>query len=945
MRLSATRAVMLMAVLFLLLLAAGDGVLLWLQHQSRLDEATQDAANLTIVLEQHVRQMFNNLDGLLQDYIELTTDHGRSPAGNTLSPFIFHRSDLVEALRMYGVDGRLRTASVYSGPEAQDWSHQEAFKHPRDTPRDGLFVGKPILEDGVWRYPLSRRISSEDGHFQGVAVLLANIESFSGFFSTLYLGEHGSVGILRRDGEFIARYPVPASGPGLSVALSPLFKNQIAPLSEGMASGISSIDGQMRIGHFRSVSGLPLVVIVFRDQDDALAPWRELVHLHLGILGAVALAVALLVTLIWRQQTGLARAAADVREEQRRLETVTAHLPAVIMQRILKPDGKLLFPYISRGSEEILGMSPQLFASNPNLMLERMPRADRVQLQKVLRDSARDATPINEEFRLFHPDGSAHWLRISARPRRLENGGVAWEGLFLDVTAHKAAVADKQALERRLEAIMDKVPGVVFQRIMDREGQVRYTFISPAVHSLFGVKPEEVLRDYRVLRERTLAEDREAVASSFLRRTTDKGEWNREFQVRGPDGQARWVRGTAIRHETEQGEVIWDGLFLDITMQKAAVAATRALQRRMEAIVAEIPGAVFECIQAEDGLRFSFLSPQTEALFAVPTHEILHNFTRIMTYVVPEDRPVLEARLAQHGRDLGDWVEEFRLMPPGGALRWIRGTARARKLEGTIVVWNGVFQDVTQVKAAEEGAQRNQRNQALAHLTAGVAHEFNNLLTVIQGSLELLGVNEGTAGDLVASAQRAADRGANVTRALQAYARRQALRPSTGKVSEMLLEVTVLLNSILGQSIRLDLMLPEETWPIHVDWDQLGNALITLAVNSKEAMPRGGILRIESANSTMTEPIADLTPGEFVRITVSDSGQGMADDVRRHAFDPFYSTKTVGGGSALGLSTVFGFIKQSRGHVALESREGQGTTVTILLPRATSHAGQGARPA
>jgi len=184
--------------------------------------------------------------------------------------------------------------------------------------------------------------------------------------------------------------------------------------------------------------------------------------------------------------------------------------------------------------------------------------------------------------------------------------------------------------------------------------------------------------------------------------------------------------------------------------------------------------------------------------------------------------------------------------------------------------------------------------------------------------------------------------GANVTRALQAYARRQALRPVTGKIPEMLREVTVLLNSILGHSIRLELALSEDVWPIHVDWDQLGNALVILTVNSRQAMPNGGTLRLEAANTTLSERLADLEPGDYVRITVMDSGQGMPEDLRKHAFDPFYSSTTVGGGSALGLSTVFGFIKQSRGHVALDSRKGEGTTVTILLPRsdgAGSHSG------
>jgi PAS domain S-box-containing protein len=931
MRLSAPRAVLLLAVLFLLLLALGDGVLLWLERVRKLDEATQDAANLTVVLEQDLRQSLERLDGLLQTLVAV-----RSKVTDPLGPaspyaFLLKTRAGRAGMRIYGAGGRLESGTQIAGPQARDWSAQEVFVQLRDHPQAGPFIGAPIVEDGILRHPLGRRISGKDGTFKGVAVVLASADTFPGIFDSLNLGRNGSIGIIRRDGVIIARFP--AVAPGASVAGAPIFSQQIAPLAQGMISGSSYVDGVAKIGHFRSVAGMPLVIVVLRDEDDALISWRSLVELHVVILGAVALAVALLVTLIWSQQAGLAAASAAVQAEQRRVETMTAHLPAVLVQGIREQGGSLRFPYISRGAEQILGMAPAHLASNPGMLLERMPPAEAASLTRSLDRSFSQLTDVNEEFRLAHPDGKERWLRFNARPRRLAHGAIAWEGLFLDVTAHKAAVSDKQALERRLEAIMNRVPGVVFQRIQRPDGTVQYTFISPAVQSIFGVSPEEVVRDSGVLIARTVPEDREAVSENFMRQHANGGEWELEFRVIGPDGQIRWVRGAATRHTAQSGEIVWDGLFLDITLQKAAAAATLALQRRMEAIVADIPGAVFECVQSAAGMRFSFLSPQAAAIFGIPLSEALHDFESIKTHVLPEDRAAIETPRVNEisHRDL--WTVEFRVQPPGDALRWVRGTARVRRHDGSSYIWNGVFQDITEAKAAEEGAQRAQRNQALAHLTAGVAHEFNNLLTVIQGNLELISMGKGETAELAESSLRAAERGANVTKALQAYARRQALRPVTGTLPEMLHEVTSLLNSILGQSIQLQVKLPKDVWPIHVDWEQLGNALIILTVNGKEAMANGGTLRLEASNTALREPVADLEPGDYVRISVSDSGQGMPEDLRRHAFDPFYSRQTVGGGSAQGLSTVFGFVKQSHGHVSLESRQGEGTTITMLLPR------------
>ncbi len=937
-RLSGRRAVILMAAVFLLLLAAGDSVLLWLQYDQVVDDNTRDAANLTVVLEQQVRQDLELVDGILLNLIHVGSVAPNPAAPGSPYAFAFRPTALIEELRLYDRNGRLRNSAGPVGPEAKDWSRARPFLYHKGLPDSALRIGDPFEEDGTWRYPLSRRISGANGAFNGIAVVLVDMGALARFFRLIDVGTHGSIAIIRRDGLVIARYPPISSSLGASVAKSPIFRTQIAPLAEGMVRGVSVLDGYERIGHFRSVSGLPLIVVVFMDKKDVLAPWWSLVELHAAILGAVAMAVVLLVIFIARQQAILARATAAVLDEQTRLEAITAHLPAALFRRVQDPDGRVHYPFVSIGSDLVLDLPRDKFIENPSALFDRSPQSDRMRLESALRRSAETLTNLGEEFSVAGASGEERWWSVSARPRRLEDGTVVWDGLLMDVSAPKAALAATRTLERRLEAIVDKVPGVVFQRVREPDGRIHYTFLSPAAQSLFGVPSAEVLRDYRNLRMRIAPDDQADFEESFALPEADPGEWNREFRVIGPNGQHRWVRGMATCHRANTSETVWDGIFLDITSQKAAVAATWALQNRIEAVVANTPGVVFECLQTAEGLRFSFLSPQVEQMFGVSLHEALHNFDRIKADIVPEDRPALDAKLLQHGEDLADWVEEFRVQLPGQPLRWIRGTARARRIDAAEIVWNGVFQDITQAKAAEEQAQRAQRNEALVHLTAGVAHEFNNLLTVIQGNLELIEAGQGSPSKLAGATLKAAERGARVIRALQAYARRQSLRPRTGRIGDLLQEVIVLLHSILGSSVKLTLLFPGETWPIHVDWDQLGNTLIALAVKAKEAMPRGGTLAIETANTTLSESQGEAPRGDYVRLMVSDSGEGMAEDMRRHAFDPFYSANVVGGGSDLGLSAVFGFVKQSNGYISLNSREGKGTTVVILLPRAVAPA-------
>jgi hypothetical protein len=250
-RLSARRAVVLMASLFLLLLAAGDGILLWLEYDRVLDENTQDAANLTVTLEQHVRQKLEQFDRLLLNLIHVD---GATP--NPFRPgspyaFIFRRTDQVQGLRIYDRDGRLRSADRPVGRQGKDWSQAEPFLFHSSRSDSVLLVGKPFLEDGIWRYPLSRRIAGAHAEFGGIAVVLADMGAFAQFFRSISVGTHGSIAIIRRDGQVITRHPPILSALGVSVADSPIFRLQIAPLAEGMVRGVSALDGYERIGHFR----------------------------------------------------------------------------------------------------------------------------------------------------------------------------------------------------------------------------------------------------------------------------------------------------------------------------------------------------------------------------------------------------------------------------------------------------------------------------------------------------------------------------------------------------------------------------------------------------------------------------------------------------------------------------------------------------------------------
>jgi len=230
----------------------------------------------------------------------------------------------------------------------------------------------------------------------------------------------------------------------------------------------------------------------------------------------------------------------------------------------------------------------------------------------------------------------------------------------------------------------------------------------------------------------------------------------------------------------------------------------------------------------------------------------------------------------------------------------------------------------------------------MGQLTGGVAHEFNNLLAVLMMDLEILEDltrDQESCRELVREARDIAQSAADLTRRLLAFARRQPLQPTTVDLTGLIADTTGLLRRTLGETVEVDTFAPSDMWPIRVDRSQLEASILNLALNARDAMPNGGRLTITASNVALAvrmRSAPDLAPGEYVRIDVADTGVGMADDVLARAFEPFFTTKAGSGGTGLGLATVYGFVRQSGGHVEIESRVGRGTTVRLYLPRATS---------
>jgi signal transduction histidine kinase/CheY-like chemotaxis protein len=270
---------------------------------------------------------------------------------------------------------------------------------------------------------------------------------------------------------------------------------------------------------------------------------------------------------------------------------------------------------------------------------------------------------------------------------------------------------------------------------------------------------------------------------------------------------------------------------------------------------------------------------------------------------------------------------------------------RAELMEQEVFLRAREVEDAEKRLEEEQKANQTQKMEAVGQLTGGIAHDFNNILTVILGFAEVLKGRLASSPEhqeMLEAIDRAATRGASLTRHLLAFARRQPLQPRIVDVNALMRETEALLRPVLGEHIEIDCRLEQDAAAVMIDPNQLTTALLNLAVNSRDAMPDGGKLTLETGNVYLDDAYAaanrEVRPGYYVMIAVSDTGTGIPAAILNKVFDPFFTTKPVGKGTGLGLSMVYGFAKQSDGHVKIYSEEGHGTSIKLYLPRATDAA-------
>ncbi|WP_448207609.1 PAS domain S-box protein [Azospirillum sp. sgz302134] len=551
---------------------------------------------------------------------------------------------------------------------------------------------------------------------------------------------------------------------------------------------------------------------------------------------------------------------------------------------------------------------------------------------------------------------------------------LAYSVVVRDVTERRAAESALRESEAKFRAIADAMPQLVWATLADGS----HDYFNRFWYGYTGAEPGQTDGDGW---SAVVHPDDLARTHARWRHSLETGEeYEIEYRLRRADGVYRWFLGRALPLRGEDGRITrWFGTCTDID---DAVAARTALTDRREELERLVDERTAELVAANERLRAEVAERERAqadllALYAktpVPLHS-LNSEGRLLSV---SDRWLEFMGYDERAQVLGRHVTEFmtedsvrehrerrwpellregsfrdvsyRIVKRSGEIADVLVSARVeRDAEGNFLRTMGAVVDITarlraeaEREKAEETLRHAQKMDALGKLTGGIAHDFNNLLTAISGNLDLLlsHLAAGRADRLrsyATNAKAGATRAAALTQRLLAFARRQPLRPDPTDPGALVRGMEDLLRRTVGEQVSIETLSQPDVWHAWCDTNQLEIALLNLAVNARDAMAGGGRITIAAGNARLTAADiprnSDAVPGDYVLLSVADTGSGMPPDVIARAFDPFFTTKPIGQGTGLGLSQVYGFVSQSRGLVRIESEPGQGTTVRLYLPR------------
>ena len=610
---------------------------------------------------------------------------------------------------------------------------------------------------------------------------------------------------------------------------------------------------------------------------------------------------------------------------------------------ILLLDPSFVIVEANRQAEVLLGRPRDQIVGNPygDLLVPE----EREELEAVrLRLKVESGGP-SEYRHLLRGDGQRVAVDVSSALVRLGEEDLILT-IIRDVTARKRAEEDLARVQERLRHVVSSSPAVTYAMRVEGDRFVP-TWMSANLESLLGYTPDEALAPGWWL-EHLHPDDRaQALADSAA--LFVYGRMVSEWRFARRDGTYCWLRDERrlLRDPVgDPAEVV--GSWSDVSLRKEAELQLRQSEEEYRLLFDRHPRPMW----VFDPETLAFLDVNQAAIdhYGYSREEFLHMSTKdirprtAVTAFMERVRSEPWDPDRRAPRSAGEWLH----LKKDGTEIIVEGWSSPIVFKGR-QAWLVLAHDVTEKKGLEAQLLQAQKMEAIGQLAGGVAHDFNNLLGVITGYSELLLKDLGAAHPgvkRIEQIRRAADRAAGLTRQLLAFSRKQVLEPQALDLNAVVTEIEKMLRRLIGEDLVLATRLDSGLWRVRADPGQIEQVIVNLAVNARDAMPKGGQLILETANVTLDQSLErtrpDVKAGDFVMLVVADRGQGMSAETMAHIFEPFFTTKAVGKGTGLGLSTVFGIVTQSGGHISVESEVGRGTTFRIYLPRIEGEAAQAA---
>ncbi|MEO7425951.1 MAG: PAS domain S-box protein [Fibrobacteria bacterium] len=570
-----------------------------------------------------------------------------------------------------------------------------------------------------------------------------------------------------------------------------------------------------------------------------------------------------------------------------------------------------------------------LWSRDPESAMRQVHPEDLPRYLERIERAVRTRMGWDFEYRCVLADGSARDIQSIAHPLfDADNALVEYLGMEVDVTERKRTEEALRESEARFRAFVDHAADAFF--LHDNDDLGRIVDVNRQACKVLGYAREELINQSAMLFDHWLTP---AQLMRIAERVNAGEDFSFETRHTRKDGTDFPVE-IRIRQFFHGGRHLGVSLARDITERKQTERALSESHDLLRALVEGSPDPIFaKDLQG----RYLMINSAGARWLDKSVEEVIGKDDESL--LPPEDARILrelDMRVLVTGQ-----AESFEETVPGPNPRMFHSIkSPIRDRHGNVIGLVGISRDVTEMKRLETDLRQAQKMDAIGRLAGGVAHDFNNLLGVIIGYSELVfnrlqpdDFNRG----LLFEIQKAADRAAGLTRQLLAFSRKQVLQPRVFSLNPLVADLGTMLQRLIGNEVEVTQILDPDLWMAQVDPGQFEQAVFNLAVNARDAMGRKGTLAIATRNVRLDERDTaghpEARPGEYVMLSVSDNGNGMDEETKARIFEPFFTTKESGKGTGLGLAMVYGFVKQSGGHVEVDSEPGSGTTIRLFLPR------------